>query len=505
MHVKLRFGMMTGTAVAIFVVVSGTSWFSVSSLVEDQSWLGHSREVMSEFHNLLFRMATASTDQRTYLLTGQKDDLDDYRAQVKRTSESITKLRQLVQDNPGQVSTLNELATSIDEQLKHYDASLDVFQRDGREAAWQHVREEQKSLLRKVENLENSFQQEENRLLASRTNELMHSVNATQWTLIVGCLLSIAVVAAFNFYFGRHIVTCIRRLLNAAENSEYGRFVTTKITSNDEFGELGEAFNQLSLNLDGLTRKVKTLESDNVQLTEVRPLYGPMEQASKLNAELGDFAGDVREPVDAAMQKAASIFRNTSEVRRLLNNTDENLSSLKASIEECSEQADKLGGLQSELDNISNALEVISMSVDMAAPDGQPVLGAVMTRLHELSERCHGQRQIVGESLTRMQTLLSRAMLTAHASSGAETTGRQMLETVSQTADALTRELDQCRAQSTMVMEAISTQKVLLSSCSEVLKKISELHPEHKEQLVKKLQESLDQTAPNYAVKSKAT
>lgn len=504
MHVKLRLGLMTTAAVTISVVVTGTSYFSVASLVEDQNWLTHSRTVLGEFHNMLFRMAAAAANERTYLLNGVKEDLDDYRLQSKNTLACLTHLKDAVRDNPTQTTTINELGAVIQQRFNYFDTTLEILQRDGRDAAYKRVREEQVSVLDRIEQLERSFEQEENRLLAAREQELVHSVRAAQLSLLMGCLLSVGFIAVFNYYFGRHIVNCIRRLLNAAENAENGRFGEVKFHSIDEFSELGEAFNHLSLSLDSLNRKVTALEADNVTMAELRPLQGPLEQVAKLNGQLAGLASEVKSPVEAALQKAGSVYRNTNEVRRLLSTSDENLASLKNSIEECSEQADKLGGLQSELDNISNALEVISMSVDMTAPDGQPVLGAVMTRLHELSERCHQQRQTVGESLTRMQTLLSRAMLTTHAASGAESTGRQVLEGLNDTVDALARELEHCRTTSHLVAESIATQTELLTACRGVLTTINQLHPV-KTEVVKKLQQSLEHTTaslPRPTVKS---
>lgn len=505
MHVKLRLGLMTAAAVTISVVVTGTSYFSVASLIEDQNWLTHSRTVLGDFRNMLFRMAAAVANERTYLLNGVKEDLDDYRVQAKNTLACLTLLKAKVRDNPTQTSTLNELGEVIQQRLNYFDTTLDVLQREGRDAAYKRVRDEQVSVLDRIEQLERSFEQEENKLLAVREQELVHSMRAAQLSLLMGCLLSIAFISVFNYYFGRHIVNCIRRLLNAAENAENGRFGEVKFHSTDEFSELGEAFNHLSLSLDNLKSQVKVLEADNVSMAELRPLQGPLEQVAKLNGQLAGLASEVKSPVEAALQKAGSVYRNTNEVRRLLSTTDENLESLKNSIEECSEQADKLGGLQSELDNISNALEVISMSVDMTASDGQPVLGAVMTRLHELSGRCHQQRQTVGESLTRMQTLLSRAMLTAHAASGAESTGRQVLEGLNDTVDGLARELEHCRGTSNLVAESISTQTDLLTACRGVLISINQSHPVQTDVVVKKLQQSLEHTTaslPRPTVKS---
>jgi CHASE3 domain sensor protein len=443
MYVKQRLGLMTGAAVAIFIVVTCTSFFSVANLIEDQKWLLHSRETISEFHNLLFRVSAAGSDERGFLLTERRDFITAYQDQVKQIKSSIARLKQLEENNPAQLATITELAGAVDSKLASYDATMELLATEGREAAFERVRSQQPDATLKIKNLEAAFEAEEKRLLDARHDELVHSVRSAQLSLLAGCLLSIAFVAAFNYFFGRHITGSIRRLLNAAENAEHGRFLSINVGSNDEFGELGNAFNQLSLKLDSLKREVESLDR-----VAAKFLLETLDQISDRNTQFTTHSEEIAAPLDASVQKSSSVFRNTSEVRRLLNTADENLFSLKQAIEECSEQADKLGGLQSELDNISNALEVISMSVDMTSPDGQPVLGAVMTRLHELSKRCHHQRETVGESLTRMQTLLSRAMLTAHASSGAETTGRQLLGGLTDTLDSLVHNLEQCRSSS---------------------------------------------------------
>ncbi len=534
MHVLARLGSMTAASVIIVVVVSGSTLYSVANLIEDQRWFGHSREVISEFRNMMFHMAAAVGDERGYLLSGQLGFLEDYRGHVKLTQRSMERLKSLVQDNTTQSKTLQQLSGIMEERLRSFDQSITAYQTLGKEAGHERVRSGQGTeFIEKVRAIERSFEAEEMTLLNKREGEMLRSVRASQLAVIAGGLLSIALVAAFNFFFGRHIVNCIKTLLNASENAEQGRFNSVDLDADDEFGELAEAFNHIGLTLENLKRDLdsaqkesanfetdKKKQQDSIQLLhglidelaiEFQSYYAALDRsreeleralasvndAVRNNSSLETVSSDLVQPIESANQKSTIIFRTTTEVRRLLSTTAENLSSLKQSIEHCSEQADRLAGLQSELDNIGNALEVISMSVDMTAPSGEPVLGAVMMRLHELSERCNNQRRTVGESISRMQTLLSRGMLTAHASSGAESTGRKLLDGLTESIETLSRNLEECRSVSTAVAARVADQAQALTSCRDAIADMSENRRKQIE-VIEKLQESVGQTADDF-------
>lgn len=495
MHVKRRLGLMTGAAVTIFVVVTASSYFAVSSLIQQQSWLEHSREATAEFHRLLYQLAIVDSDEERYLLTGNQKFLDERERNMKLTIASINQLSDLDRDDVEQTSILTQLRDLVAADTMEFRDTASIYQKQGLDVAiqMQELSGKDKTNEQKFRDFETQFEANQAKLLRERSEMVMRAIKSTLMSLLAGGVLSVGFVGLFNFYFGRHITNAIQELVNAAENAEHGRVVIIKIDSDDEFAELGDAFNQLSLSQDAANRSLKSWERDNLHLSEVRPMLGPLEQANSVNSIVAEYATAVRVPVENAMSKGSVVHRSTTEVRRLLATGNENLTSLKGSIEECSEQADRLGGLQSELDNISNALEVISMSVDMTAPDGQPVLGAVMTRLHELSDRCHRQRETIGESLTRMQTLLSRAMLATHAASGAESAASQLLGGVTDSVEMLIQELETCRSASAMVIESVATQAELLAACRAISAKIAE-HDADKGEVVKKLQQSLDQT-----------
>lgn len=514
MHVRTRLGLMTVASVAIVLAVGGTSYFSVQNLVSDEESLEHSHKVISEFHKLMFHLAATAADERGYLLTGQISYLEDYRGHAKLSPRVLQDVRELVKDNPNQGAVLDELSGVMDERLKSFDQSIAIYQSGGLADAANRVKTGQGTLfIEKIRNLEEQFEGEETRLLNSRNEEMRRSVRATSLSILAGALLSIAFVAVFNYFFGRHIVNSIRTLLVASENAENGRFNVVTLDAQDEFGELGDAFNQISMMLENSSEKLREASVDQAELTRFENLADSIARSEKALDELQSdleravsalsqaISGQERaglcstqfaDNVTNAAQRSVSLFRTAVEVRRLLSITSENLSSLKQSLEECSGQADKLAGLQSELDNISNALEVISMSVDMTGPEGQPVLGAVMTRLHELSERCHEQRRTVGESISRMQTLLSRGMLTAHASSGAEKTSSQLVDGMIESIELLGSTLQECRLLSTDVDTELSSQVDKISAIHDELKTILESRNEQKV-IIERLQQSVVQ------------
>lgn len=496
MQVLARLGSMTAASVVIVVVVSGTTLYSVANLIEDQKWFGHSREVISEFHNLMFHMASAAGDERGYLLSGQLGYLEDYRGHVKLSQRSLEELKVLVQDNEAQSKTLQQLSGIMDERLRSYDQTIAVYQTLGKDAAYERVRVGQGTqFIEKVREIEKSFEGDELALLSKRDEEMRRSVRASQLAVIAGGLLSIALVAAFNFFFGRHIVHSIKTLLNASENAEQGRFNAVYLDADDEFGELAEAFNHIGLTLENLNRDLdiarreranseadRLKQQDSIQLLhglidelaiEFQSYYAALDKSAEeleraldsvndaigSNSALKTVSGDLMEPIDGAHQKSSIIFRTTTEVHRLLSTTAEHFVSLKQNIEQCSEQVDHLAGLQSELSA--------------------------------------GQRQAFAESSARMQTLLSRGMLTAQASSGAESTGRKLLDGLGESLETLSRNLDECRRVCSAVTASVAEQSESLTSCRDA---IADMRENRRKQIevIERLQDSVGQTADDF-------
>lgn len=101
------------------------------------TWMTHTHIVIAEIENLEGQIAEAEAEQRGYLLTQDKSNMESYHQAVKKTHESIARLRKLTSDNPTQQERLSELDESLtrhflylDSLIKRHDASFTGYKKD---------------------------------------------------------------------------------------------------------------------------------------------------------------------------------------------------------------------------------------------------------------------------------------------------------------------------------------------------------------------------------------
>src|SRR5262249_51373248 len=158
----------------------------------------------------------------------------------------------------------------IKDRIASLQMTLNIFKEKGMDAAI--VRVKRSSVLQyraKVKQAIDEIKNHELALLEKRTADMRQSAWSSQLTVIAGTLLALVFTAVYNFQFGQSILGCIRQLLRVSENIKYGRFdLSASTDSNDEFAELGAAFNTLGQLLSVTTRRLSDEEKTNAELAE---------------------------------------------------------------------------------------------------------------------------------------------------------------------------------------------------------------------------------------------
>src|SRR4051794_16989842 len=78
-----------------------TLW-NLRTIDESDRWLDHTRQVVIELERALSTLKDAETGQRGFLLTGEEEYLEPYRAASARMDEALGRLAALTADNPSQ-------------------------------------------------------------------------------------------------------------------------------------------------------------------------------------------------------------------------------------------------------------------------------------------------------------------------------------------------------------------------------------------------------------------
>ncbi|MBL4677114.1 MAG: CHASE3 domain-containing protein [Mucilaginibacter sp.] len=104
---NLRLGY--GFSIIVLITVSLVSWLTLNSLINSNSAVVHSSEVMQKLEQLLSTMKDAETGQRGYLLTGQAKYLEPFNGSDKQAGYLAVEIRELTADNPIQQTNLKAI------------------------------------------------------------------------------------------------------------------------------------------------------------------------------------------------------------------------------------------------------------------------------------------------------------------------------------------------------------------------------------------------------------
>jgi len=119
-NLKFRTKLIGGYSVilVLMTIISTIVYNSLGSLVQTQKWVDHTHEVIATSNALAKSMVDMETGQRGFMLTGNDDFLDPYKAGQDTYKELIKKAKELVSDNPAQVARFESVDKLKEEWIK---------------------------------------------------------------------------------------------------------------------------------------------------------------------------------------------------------------------------------------------------------------------------------------------------------------------------------------------------------------------------------------------------
>src|SRR5262249_27660409 len=185
------FGLVLAFALADAVV----SYRMTLRLIENERWVTHTHEVLSELEGTLSALKDAETGERGYLITGEESYLAPYKTGVVEVQQHLGSLRSLTADTARQQRRIATLEPLIDRRLEQLQKGLDAFRAAGPEAA-------RATILtgggqRTMDAVRWTVAQmiaEETTLLGRRSQTSRASGRTVLWTISIANLLLIALV-----------------------------------------------------------------------------------------------------------------------------------------------------------------------------------------------------------------------------------------------------------------------------------------------------------------------
>ena len=234
--------LLLGSALLLIAVLLLLPERSFNRARDAEQLVSHTLRVLNASGLLLSTMEDAETGQRGYLLTGDDGYLQPYRSALSKQSLARQDLRQLTADNSGQQARIGKLDQLVETRLSVSSRIIALYRTDGSNAALAAIAtDEGKRVMDEIRGLLRNMEQEEHRLLNTRTKAAAEAQDAQlKWILRIGGALLVIMIAVAGVITERVI-------------GNHERVAAALRTSEERFRTLANAIPQLcwTANADG--------------------------------------------------------------------------------------------------------------------------------------------------------------------------------------------------------------------------------------------------------------
>lgn len=193
-----------GMALALLIFNAATSYRNTLKLIENEGWVRHTHQVLTELEATLSTLKDAETGQRGYLLTGEERYLEPYHSAIARVNVQVVGLQQLTADNNQQQQRIRDLKIAIDSQLAELEETINLRREQNLEAALRLVKTDLgKQIMGDIRQQVAVMVAEENLLLQQRARESQASANLTIVTFTVASVVDLLLMVLVYYLVKR--------------------------------------------------------------------------------------------------------------------------------------------------------------------------------------------------------------------------------------------------------------------------------------------------------------
>jgi len=268
MNTKFKRNLLVSSSISILILIisSTASFLSIRSLMESNDMVNHTQAVIYNLNSGSATILDAQTAVRGFLLTGQRQHFEQYTKAIVESYPYFEEVEKLTTDNKVQREALGEFKNARDDFFA-YLAQRVAEKSAGLQPAPETIGHGTK-LMTDLRNVIKKMEDEENRLLAERTE------NASRYgsysTILIISAAVIALIISFVFFArimtdynerakllkeletkDQEIAQRIKLISGIAAQISNGNYdVRVENSESDELGSVSNSLNAMALSLD---------------------------------------------------------------------------------------------------------------------------------------------------------------------------------------------------------------------------------------------------------------
>lgn len=199
-----------GSVFVVMVVIGIVSKLTTNKLVESNGWVSHTYQVEGDMEDITKFLVDAEAGQRGFILTQKANYLEPYNTSVANFEKSFDEVNKLIQDNPEQVTRLNQVKQLAKDKMAELAETIELTQQGKRQEALNLILSNKgKQIMDEIRVKLAEMTQVEERLLADRQQ------TAKQAAYLVDLVSLGGTTIAILFFIARGIVGPITQVASA--------------------------------------------------------------------------------------------------------------------------------------------------------------------------------------------------------------------------------------------------------------------------------------------------
>jgi len=194
---KRKIQLTFGVAIAMLLAVGMISYRGMAVSDQSDRRVRHTHEVLENLQDLDGAMETVESSYRGFVITGEENSLQAYRAAIARSEQAQANIRDLTVDNSVQQLRIRNLMNLADRRMQYAETVTSLRRTKGMNAAADFVREGSgEQIMDQFQELIRSMQDEELRLLVIRNTDASRRSRQFKFVLLFGTVLGLLLAMA---------------------------------------------------------------------------------------------------------------------------------------------------------------------------------------------------------------------------------------------------------------------------------------------------------------------
>ena len=324
---------------ALLAAVGATSYRSISVLTRTSYAVAHTHAVLEHIATVQSLLKDAETGQRGYVITGLDGFLEPHRDALPAISRTMTDLRELTVDNPGQQKRLGEADTLIVAKLAELERTIDMRRSGAVEQVVKVVQGgEGKKIMDDLRRVMSDMEREERRLLKLRADEVESAESSGTSAILFGTVICLLLVSAAGFTITRSLTGQIGAAVQhvRSSSSELQTAANQQVTGAKE---QATAMNEITTTINELLATSKQIAESAQRVAHIAEDTAKAARAGDQTVvRTNDSIGSIKRQVDLIVTHMLDLGKKSQQIGGILEIINElaeqtNILAINATIE----------------------------------------------------------------------------------------------------------------------------------------------------------------------------